>query len=734
MDARASLEPAQAFRLNKQDVDRAIFNRLLMALVAIQYAILWHMALVTSQDLSLLVFFLAAALVLLALWRVGRRSLQAGKLGLVGACFLGAVAVQASHWEASWLLALPVLVAGALYRPVVAAVLAVLSVLLIELRLPDPVALSSLFVIATGVLSWLTLQPLHQLLLWHSQRSLEATALAEQLRDQRGKLNRTIKALDDSYQLLEKTNRELLLARREADALRDLRSRFATNLSHELRTPLNIILGFSHLIYTKPQLYGMDRWPDALLRDLSELRRNAGYLSDLVDDIVDLARVDALAMPIRREPSDLAHVIQEAVAIAEALAQEKGLSIRVSCDADIPPLAIDPVRIRQVLFNLLTNAVRHTEKGSIHIEATTREGEVVVSVSDSGHGIPQEELASIFDEFYQVGRPKHGPDSGKGLGLAIARRFVQLHGGSIWVESTVGVGSTFSFSLPLADKPVSLSRPGRPLPTPKARSKPLVLVLNDDGTAAGYLRRRLESCDFAPVPADRSPDEMLVGEAPAAVVINTPVSSPAPAQHPLAALLPEAAPVIECSLPSSQWLSGAKEFSAVLTKPVTQEKLLEALKAIVPEPSRATVLIADDDRSFVQLIRRMLQSSSEDGYGVLTAYGGAEALRKARRYRPDAILLDLLMPDMNGFDVLAAIRQEPTLRGIPVVAVTAATPGEDEMAQRGAYFRLTRRSSFRPGELVSLISLAVASGATLPEGHQDFAAGQPVAPVRTGAS
>ena len=621
-------------------------------------------------------------------------------------------------------LTVPVVMSGSLFGPAAAPIMGVVASAVVYALNPgsDTHLTYAALPLLTGLCTWAAYRPMYSSLRLALRRSFEATTLAEQLRDQRGKLNRTIKALDDSYQLLEKTNRDLLLARREADTLRDLRSRFATNLSHELRTPLNIILGFSQLIYTKPQLYGYDRWRDALLRDLSELRRNAGYLSDLVDDIVDLARVDALAMPIRRELSDLAEVIGEAVVAAAALAQEKGLSIQVTCATDMPPLRMDPVRIRQVLFNLLTNAIRHTEQGPILVEAEPREGEVVVSVSDSGCGIPQEELASIFDEFYQVGRLKAGPDSGKGLGLAIARRFVQLHGGSIWAESTPGLGSTFFFSLPVADKAVSLSR------------KPLVLILNDDGTAAGYLRRRLEDCEFASVADVAQWEEALARESPAAVVVNTPVGSPASPQHQLAGLLPDAVPVIECSLPNSQWLSGAEQFSAVLTKPVTQERLLETLKNMMPELSRATVLIADDDRSFVQLIRRVLQSAPENGYGVLTAYGGAEALRKARRFRPDAILLDLLMPDMSGFDVLAAIRQEEELRQTPVIAVTAATPGEDEMSQKGAHVRLAKRSPFRPGELVGLISLAVGCGANPLAESQGSGAGQPAARARIPAS
>jgi signal transduction histidine kinase/CheY-like chemotaxis protein len=622
-----------------------------------------------------------------------------------------AVVATTSGAHTVWVfLTLPALMSGALVSPASAAAYATLLSALSYFLNPDAttrLAYASLPFL-TGLVTWFSFRPVYSSLAWSLRRSLEATALAEQLRDQRGKLNRTIKALDDSYQLLEKTNRELLLARQEADMLRDLRSRFATNLSHELRTPLNIILGFSQLICTKPQLYGYDKWSGALLRDLAEIRRNCGYLSQLVDDIVDLARVDALAMPLRRELCHLRPVVEEAVETASSLAHNKNVTISVSCPDDIPPVLIDPVRIRQVLFNLLTNAIRHTEAGSINVAVHLEQSEVVVSVKDTGCGIPKEELATIFNEFYQVGRPKSGVDSGKGLGLAIAKRFVQLHGGRIWAESELGRGSTFSFSLPLSHRSISLARQATPFPLPKLRSKPLVLVVGDDGMATSYLRRRMEEFEFIPLESPENLSEILRTRALAGVILG--MQNGAEQQdlrQQLLEQLPEAAALIECPLPNAGWLSGEERFTAVLTKPVTQESLLATLERVAPGRRRCRVLIADDDRGFVQLVRRMLESSENQTYQVITAYSGREALRQIRRTGPDAVLLDLLMPDMSGFEVLLELRREPHLRELPVIAVTAATPGEDQMSEQGAHFRLTRKGAFRPGELLRLITTAL---------------------------
>ncbi|MGQ9556040.1 MAG: hybrid sensor histidine kinase/response regulator, partial [Anaerolineae bacterium] len=562
--------------------------------------------------------------------------------------------------------------------------------------------------LATGGCVWLALRPLSHLTRWSWQNNLQVTHLLEQLRDQRGQLNRTIKDLDASYRLLEQTNRELGLARREADTLRDLRNRFATNLSHELRTPLNIILGFSELIYLNPQLYGYRNWSAILMNDLSEIHRNAGYLSQFIDDIVDLARVDALAMPMNREPSHLGQLLEEVVQTLGSPAREKGLLVEVACDQDLPPLYIDPLRIRQVIYNLLANAIRYTDQGSIVISATTAGGEVVVSVADTGRGIPAHELETIFDEFHQVGRPKERKDVGKGLGLAIAKRFVQLHGGSIWVESEPGRGSTFRFTLPLGEKTFSPTKQTTALPLPKLEDKPLVIVVNDDGATAHYLRRRIPAYDFLPAEDVEATRALLRARRPVAVIANQPALATEPERgSSLLEELPDSTPLIACPLPTADWIADPERFTTVLTKPVSCESLREAITKALGSHEGASILVVDDDRGFVQLVMRMLQSTPGNGWRGVPAYSGSEALAKMKRLKPDIVLADLLMPGMSGFELADRMHQDIALTDIPVVAVTAATPGEDQLASEGASFSLWRSSPFRPGELAGLLSLVL---------------------------
>ena len=721
MAAVAPRQLGEAHLLNEQDVQQAAFRGLLILSWIAEFLGLWYLAIFINPNVAPVSVILAAAVALVLINLIKGYSLTLAKSIFFAATLAAATAGLLAVGLPSFLFALPVLMAGSLFGPNAAAACAVASAALVWGTSPDGELLTPALLLTTGVIVWLALRPLHHLLRWHSQRSLEATALAEQLKDQRGKLNRTIKDLDASYKLLQQTNRELAMARREAETLYELRHRFATNLSHELRTPLNIILGFAQLIYINPALYGYRRWSEALRRDLAEVRRNAGYLSDLVDDIVDLARIDALAMPIRRESADLRRLIEEMVETVDSMVRAKGLALSVECPRGLPLLYADPVRVKQVVFNLMTNAIRHTEQGGITISADAGEEQVTVSVSDSGCGIPPDEKAAIFNEFYQVGRPKSDRNSGKGLGLAIAKRLVHLHGGSIWVESEVGRGSTFFFTLPLADKRVSRLRRGAEAPPAEPRRRPAVVVLNDDGMAAGYLSRRIEDYEFLPSEGDDEVAALVQSEHAVGVIFNTSAGGEtlnavagAEVMHRLAEQLPENIPLIECSLPSASWLSTRHLFAHVLSKPVSLEGLMGALSAVLPGRERPDVLLVDDDRGFVQLVTRMLDASAPRAFRVRAAYTGQDSLERMRQRRPDAVLLDLVMPGMTGFEVLAAMREEAGLRDVPVIAVTAATPGEDRIAAEGAAFRVVKRGHLRPGELVRLITAGLSLSGSAP--------------------
>jgi len=700
----------------REEVGRSALRGLLAVCIALAMAACWQLIGASRPDSRLIWLATSATLALWATLGLSNWNLSAGKATFVSLSWaIAAAALALTHSpQAAYLFLVPVAAAGALFRPYLAPACgfsgAVATLVVLGGGGGSPAAVTAV----GGVCLWLILRPLHAVLQQYARQGMQATLLSERLRDQRGQLNRTIKDLDASYQLLRKTNRDLAVACQEADALRGLRHRFATNLSHELRTPLNVILGFSRLVYSRPELYGYGQWREELRRDLAEIQRNAGYLAGLVDDIVDLARADALAMPVRREVTSLGQVIEEAIQTAGSQARSKGLDLSVSIPPELPPLPLDPVRIRQVLYNLLTNAIRYTDRGNVSVQARRDGEEVIVSVTDTGCGIPPEELKTIFNEFHQVGREREREKGGKGLGLAIAKRFIQLHGGRTWAESELGRGSTFAFALPVGEKSVGLLKEGGHSPGPGQRAgRAPVLVLGDDGTAAAYLRRRVEGYDFVPLERPDQVAEVEGSLAAVAAILNLPLEREAQqALRERVTANPLNLPVIECSLPSASWLVSGHRFSGVLSKPISYEKLLSTLSAIAHGPPPRSILIADDDRSLVQLVVRLLEAAG-DSYRVTAAYGGEEALRRIRRGRPDAVLLDLLMPDMSGFDVAARMGEDPDLEQIPVIAMTAATPGEDQLATLGATFALSKRSSFRPGELAGLIAstLDVLTGA-----------------------
>ncbi|RME07066.1 MAG: hypothetical protein D6812_00720 [Deltaproteobacteria bacterium] len=220
-------------------------------------------------------------------------------------------------------------------------------------------------------------------------------------------------------------------------------------MSHELRTPLNSIIGFSKVI-----LKGIDGEINEQQRaDLTTIHNNGVHLLGLINDILDLSKIEAGRMELVREATDLNELIREAVNTSLGLIRDKEIEIVVETESDLPPLMVDRTRIRQVLLNLLSNAIKFTEKGTIKIDAAAGNDEVVVVVTDSGPGFPEEELSKLFDQFRQLDGAMNRKKGGSGLGLAISKRFVELHGGRIWGKSRLNHGSSFYFTLPLAEEP-----------------------------------------------------------------------------------------------------------------------------------------------------------------------------------------------------------------------------------------------------------------------------------------
>jgi signal transduction histidine kinase len=277
----------------------------------------------------------------------------------------------------------------------------------------------------------------------------QAVSHVEKARLHQEEVKRLNKSLGLAYSLLRRRSQELAVARQEAEEALRMKEQFAVYVSHELRTPLNIMLGFLEILQRYPEVYGDVQWTPTLRRDIAEIQRSARHLFDLVNDLLDLARIDAVKMPIHRESCRLEDVMAEAVELVRRLLVHKPVQLRLSVEGPLPTLYIDRTRIRQVLLNLLANALKFTPPGGRIDVVVRREGDHArCEVRDTGPGIAAADLPRLFKRFSQLDEGVKRR-VGTGLGLSISKALVEEHGGQIGVESTVGRGSTFWFTLPL---------------------------------------------------------------------------------------------------------------------------------------------------------------------------------------------------------------------------------------------------------------------------------------------
>ncbi|MHB0876300.1 MAG: ATP-binding response regulator [Anaerolineae bacterium] len=490
-----------------------------------------------------------------------------------------------------------------------------------------------------------------------------AVRLKDELLDRRGELRRLNDSLRNAYTLLERTNHELAEARDEAEEAHRLKTQFAAAVSHELRTPLNLILGFSEVMYKTPEIYTGATITADLRGDIRQIRQSTQHLLDLVDDVLDLSRVEQVRLAFVPEVCDVADVVSEAVSAAAGLFRGKPVALTVSIEPDLPPCLIDRTRIRQVLINLLANAARFTTAGSVTVTASLDRdhGEVGICVADTGRGISEEERTRVFDAFYQVAHPLRREQGGTGLGLAVCKTFVQMHGGRIWVDSLPGGGSRFSFAIPVRGHPPKPADDWRlrGAPDPYGES---VVTLDPDGRLASLLERALPELKVHNTGEPGQLRELVARWHPRAVV--TFARADAEAAQPGIAC--PGLPVIHCRVRERQPLSAYANVRAVLTKPITAAALMERLATL---GDLKTLLLADDDEGMARLIRRTL-SQSRPRTSLHTARNGVQALALLEQLTPDAMILDLAMPEMDGFGVLRAMSSGGAPH-VPVLVLTA---------------------------------------------------------------
>ncbi|MCD6288993.1 MAG: response regulator [Anaerolineae bacterium] len=687
-------------------------------LVGIGASWLWMMTLVFGQPqtaakaLLVFIFFLACAAVAYTFFRHRPGWAILCLLLSISGDITVALALTRSM-DLVYLYALPVLIAGALIHPRLGFLVAgVLDIALISL-LPNVYGLARHAVLSPGafflinftaVIAWAFTRNFYVVLEWMYTSYRLADERTKEAQEHRSRLMITLNDLDRAYYQLRRANEALAWARQQAEEARQAKARFVANVSHELRTPLNLIIGFSEMMVTAPESYGSPL-PPAYRGDLNAIYRNARHLSALIDDVLDLSKIEADSMPLNKEHGDLRQIVEEATHMIRGVLEAKGLMFALELPPEPVPLLLDITRIRQVVLNLLSNAARFTEKGEITVRLAIKEGEATVTVSDTGPGIAPDVLPKVFEEFYQVDdsiRREHG---GTGLGLAISKRFVELHGGRIWAESELGRGSTFGFSLPTSPV-MEISpqyKPGYPAILPGSGAERILVIYHDDPSAAAMIRRHFEGYHVELAQSTAELPGMVTRLRPTAIVVD--VGERSRVEAVLRAAHCNEVPVISFPLPTGPKMAMKLQTADYLLKPVTREALRRALDRISRPFSK--VLIVDDDPAMVRLLTRMIRAERPHAQ-VFQAYGGVMALDIAHRERPDLMLLDLLMPGLDGIGVLAQMRKDPGLSDIPVIIVTATELGE-QAANLSGEMSLTVPSPLPVNEWLRLLRSVTAA-------------------------
>lgn len=618
---------------------------------------------------------------------------------------------------------------GALFTAIVE------SALLLGLAIYNTIAPGVIEIYMALSAIWMTMGALYlwqqqcdHLAQWSWNRYQYAQEVLQEIRDERvAQSQLEADLLLANRELARMTNR-LKVLHQLAEEARQVKEQFVANVSHELRTPLNMIIGFSDIISRSSKVYGI-KLPPALLADIAVIRRNSQHLAKLVDDVLDLSQLEVGRMALSKEWTSIKELVEQSIITVRPLYESKNLCLKSELpEADtLPLLFCDSTRIRQVLINLLSNAGRFTEEGGVCLTVRQEEESVVFYVTDTGCGISPEEQQHLFEPFYQVDRSLHRSHGGSGLGLAISKQFVEMHRGKMWVESEVGVGTTVAFSLPCpteiptttetnqalrASERLSGYNPnaqfdGRTEPS-KAPAPQLArrfLLLEEGKTLQRLFTRYREDVEVTSVRNLADAIHELSRLPANALVINEASYTQGDIPIEQLAELPYNTPILSCYVADENVAALHLGVNRYLVKPIAYETLLATLAEVCPPKKIApgldkragmsiekdtgekggeepqTVLLVDDDREVLHLLSRML-TSTERPYRVLQTSSGHRALEILRKRQPDVMLLDLMMPGMDGFQILEQKRQDPAICDIPVVIISAQDPNGQPIVSR----------------------------------------------------
>jgi signal transduction histidine kinase/CheY-like chemotaxis protein len=534
-------------------------------------------------------------------------------------------------------------------------------------------------------------RPTYQLAEWSWDYFCRARTLFEEARNRRAELEQ---ALDD----LGHANRQLALAGERMAVLREIaeeaqkaKTAFVASVSHEFRTPLNMIIGLVSLMMEAPAIYAVTLSPK-MREDLEVVHRNCQHLSDMINDVLDLTQLETDRPMLYRESADVREIIDSCMTAVDPLLEIKQLSLRVVVPDDLPAVYCDRTRIRQVILNLMSNAARFTKEGGISVEIVRQDRCILVSVADTGPGIAPEDVERIFEPFYQGREALYRDKGGSGLGLSISRQFVRLHGGQMWLESELGVGTSFFFTLPISPPADPVARPGHQIKadwvwrerafragqtvSTDQLTKPRIVICDEVGGLCPELEHYSDEVEFVDT-RDLIQAVRELRECPAhAMLLNAQAPDGLWSSVETARQVAPDMPVLACSVPRSTERAAEAGALGYLIKPVTRADLEQAIQA-AGRPVRR-ILVVDDDPDVLRLFTRMLRVC-DDTLEVVTVSGGKQALDELRGSAFDLVFLDVVMPNMDGWEVLELVRQDEKISDVPILFVSAQDPADQPL-------------------------------------------------------
>jgi len=495
-----------------------------------------------------------------------------------------------------------------------------------------------------------------------------------------------------SYNLAQQAVEEM----REVDRLK---SQFLANMSHELRTPLNSIIGFARVI-----LKGIDGpITDLQQQDLTAIFNSGQHLLGLINDILDLSRIEAGKMELTFDEVNISDLITSVMSTAVGLVKDKPIKLKPELAENLPLFRVDAMRVRQVLINFLSNAAKFTDEGEIVVKAVLEEPSkgqpsIRVSVIDTGPGIAEEDQAKLFQPFSQVDASLTRKVGGSGLGLSICHHLIQMHNGQIGVESSPGKGSTFYFSIPVVPNKSK---------NEDQKNERVILAIDDDPQIISLYERYLQPKGYTVIglsdPAKAK--ERVVQLKPFAITLD--IMMPGYDGWQVLTELkssPETRdiPVVVCSIVEDEEKGFSLGAADYLVKPIMEEDLLTSLDRLNGDGSIREVLVIDDDPNDLRLLGKMLAENGR--YKAILAEGGPAGWNSIKSKAPHAIILDLFMPEMDGFTILEQLRQDEHLRNLPVIVITGADLTNEQQKQLDDLGqRLLQKSSLREKDLIATI-------------------------------